>query len=140
MIYLAQTDTTAGFLSKDLKKLNALKKRPLNQPCLITTAKFSELKEFVRVPNKFKNRLRKAKKTSFIFPNSRALRVVKEGLHARFLEKNGWFYSSSANLHGQKFDEKLARSLADKVLDEELFEAKPSSIFKLFRTKIKKMR
>ncbi|MDR2342471.1 MAG: Sua5 YciO YrdC YwlC family protein, partial [Campylobacteraceae bacterium] len=34
MIYLAQTDTTVGFLSKDIKVLNALKKRPLDKPCI----------------------------------------------------------------------------------------------------------
>ena len=140
MIYLAQTDTTAGFLSKDLKKLNALKKRPLNQPCLITTAKFSELLSLARVPNKFKNKIRKAKKTTFIYPNSKALRVVKEGNYAKFLEKNGWFYSSSANLHKNSFDESWARSVADEVLDERLFESKPSSIIKLSRARAKKLR
>ena len=44
MIYLAQTDTTAGFLSKDFREINALKRRAADKPCLITTAKFSELK------------------------------------------------------------------------------------------------
>lgn len=38
MIYLAQTDTTAGFLSKNLEEINALKGRAKDQPCLITSA------------------------------------------------------------------------------------------------------
>ena len=59
MIYLAQTDTTVGFLSQNLSEINAIKNRPLDQPCLITTAKFSELKNLVRVPNRFKNIVRK---------------------------------------------------------------------------------
>ena len=42
MIYLAQTDTTAGFLSKNLEEINALKGRAKDQPCLITSAKFDE--------------------------------------------------------------------------------------------------
>ncbi len=140
MIYLAQTDTTAGFLSKDLKELNALKGRAKNQPCLITSAKFSELQSLVRIPNKFKNLVRRAKKTTFIYPNIKAIRIVKECKHAKFLEKNGYFYSSSANKHGQKFDEIWARSVADIVVDEVFFESTPSKIIKLNRKRLKKIR
>ena len=53
MIYLVQTDTTAGFLSKNLHEINHIKNRDLNQPCLITTASFNELLNFPRVPKKF---------------------------------------------------------------------------------------
>ena len=66
MIYLAQTDTTAGFLSKDFREINALKRRAADKPCLITTAKFSELKNLTRVPAKFKNLVRRARKTTFL--------------------------------------------------------------------------
>ena len=55
MIFLAQTDTTAGFLSKDYKEINKAKMRDENKPSLITTAKFSVLNELVRVPKKYKN-------------------------------------------------------------------------------------
>ncbi|TEY04010.1 Sua5 YciO YrdC YwlC family protein [Campylobacter sp. US33a] len=140
MIYLAQTDTTAGFLSKDLKELNALKGRAKEQPCLITSAKFSELKNLARVPSGFKNLVRRAKKTTFIYPNTKAIRIVKECKHAKFLEENGYFYSSSANKHGQKFDEIWARSVANVVLDEVFFENTPSKIIKLNRGKLKKIR
>ena len=78
MIYLAQTDTTAGFLSKNLEEINALKGRAKDQPCLITSAKFDELKKIVRVPNQFKNWVRRAKKTTFIYPNNQAVRIVKD--------------------------------------------------------------
>jgi len=144
MTYLAQTDTTAGFLSKNLQELNTLKNRNLSKPCLITTARFSELKNFVRVPKNFKNLIRKAKKTTFIYPNSKALRVVLEGKHREFLLQKGWFYSSSANLHGQKFDPHLAKKLILQnqgcIVDETLFEGKASSIYKLSRSKIHKIR
>ena len=53
MIYLVQTDTTSGFLSKNLHEINHIKNRDLNQPCLITTASFNELLNFPRVPKKF---------------------------------------------------------------------------------------
>ncbi|VYS93141.1 Uncharacterised protein [Campylobacter ureolyticus] len=53
MIYLVQTDTTAGFLSKNLHEINHIKNRDLNQSCLITTASFNELLNFPRVLKKF---------------------------------------------------------------------------------------
>lgn len=140
MIYLAQTDTTAGFLSKDLKALNALKNRPQNTPCLITTAKFCELKKLTRVPNTFKNLVRRAKKTTFIYPNSKAVRVVKEHEHSEFLSRFSWLYSTSANIHGQRFDENWARSVANIVVDEFFYENIPSRLLKLSRKKIRKMR
>lgn len=140
MIYLAQTDTTAGFLSKDFKEINRLKNRPLHKPCLITTSKFSELKTLVRVPNKFKNLVRRARKTTFLYPNLKAVRVVKECEHAKFLEKNGWFYSSSANLSSEKFDEAWARSVSDVIVDDEFKEQASSKIYKLSKTNLKKIR
>lgn len=140
MIYLAQTDTTVGFLSKDLKTLNALKNRPQNTPCLITTAKFCELKKLTRVPNAFKNLIRRAKKTTFIYPNSKAVRVVKEHEHSEFLSKFPWLYSTSANIHGQRFNEKWAKNVANIVVDEVFYENTPSKLLKLSRQKIRKIR
>ncbi|OCX42682.1 Sua5 YciO YrdC YwlC family protein [Campylobacter ornithocola] len=131
MIYLAQTDTTAGFLSKDLKALNILKKRPLNQDCLITTTKFSELKKLTRVPNHFKNTIRKSKKTTFLYPNSKAIRVVKDCAHEDFLKQFNWLYSTSANIHGKKFDLNWAMQNVDIIVDEKFFESGSSKIFKL---------
>lgn len=140
MIYLAQTDTTAGFLSQDLEELNRLKNRPLNQPCLICVSKFEMLKNFTRVPCKFKNLVRRAKKTTFIYPNSKALRVVKDCDHAKFLDEIGWVYSSSANIHGQKFDLEFAKNSANVILDGDFKELPPSKIYKLSTTNLLKIR
>ena len=140
MIYLAQTDTTAGFLSQNLNELNLIKNRPLNQPCVITTAKFAILKNFARVPNKFKNLVRRSRKTSFIYPNKKAVRVVRDHAHSEFLDKIGWAYSTSANLHGSKFDLNFAKSKAHKIIDDKFFTSNPSKIFKISKTKIKKIR
>lgn len=139
-IYLAQTDTTAGFLSKDLKALNLLKQRDVNKPCLITTAKFSELKKLTKIPNKFKNTIRKAKKTTFLYPNKKAIRVVKNHPHEFFLKKFDWFYSTSANKHKKSFDKIWAIKKADIIVNDVFFEGKSSKIFKISRTKIKKIR
>lgn len=140
MIYLVQTDTTAGFLSKNLSEINSAKKRALNQPCLITTASFCELKQIARVPKKFKNLVRKARKTTFIYPNLQSVRVVKDDKHSEFLRVHGWMYSSSANLHNQNFDLAYAKSVADEVIGDNFAQSKPSKIYKLHKTKIKKIR
>lgn len=140
MIYLAQTDTTAGFLSKDFRAINALKKRALNTPCLICVAEFGTLKSFVRVPQPFKNKVRKAKKTSFLYPNSKALRVVKDLRHSEFIKKHTWLYSSSANEHKHTFNEAWARTQADVIVDEKLFEGPASQLFKLGKNRLKKLR
>lgn len=67
MLYLAQTDTTAGFLSKDEREINKAKGRALQTPCILTMSSLKELVSLVRVPKTHKNLVRKAKKTSFIY-------------------------------------------------------------------------
>lgn len=67
MLYLAQTDTTAGFLSKDEREINKAKGRALQTPCILTMSSLKELTSLVRVPKAHKNLVRKAKKTSFIY-------------------------------------------------------------------------
>lgn len=140
MIYLAQTDTTAGLLSDDLRELNLAKGRAATQPCVMTTAKFSVLRELARVPDKFKNRVRRARKTTFLYPNLKAVRVVKEHSHVKFLNTHGWLYSTSANLHGQNFDKTWACSVADVVVDENFSQNESSKIYKISHSRIKKIR
>jgi len=141
-IYLTQTDTTVGFLSQDKTKLNKIKNRPLNQPVLREVDTLKTLKEFVRIPKKYKNQVRRSKKTTFIFPNAESYRVVKDLKHLEFLKKFKWMYSTSANEHGKRFDEVWAREQADIILEDKrgLFEGEPSSIFKLSKNKIKRIR
>ncbi|AQW86731.1 threonylcarbamoyl-AMP synthase TsaC [Campylobacter pinnipediorum subsp. caledonicus] len=140
MIFLAQTDTTAGFLSKNANEINKIKNRQLDKPCVITTSKFKILSELTRVPNKFKNRIRKSKKTTFLYPNLKAIRVIKDGRHSNFLDLHGWMFSSSANLHEKPFDEAWARSVADVVVDENFKNNSPSKILKVSISNIKQLR
>ena len=72
MLYLAQTDTTAGFLSKDEREINKAKGRALQTPCILTMSSLKELTSLVRVPKAHKNLVRKAKKTSFIYKKAMA--------------------------------------------------------------------
>lgn len=142
MLFLAQTDTTAGFLSKDFRLINAAKRRDLNTSCILSTASFAEIAP--RVPKKYKNFVRKARKTSFILANNFSFRVVKNHPHAAFLREFGAFFSSSANLHGQKFSVNLAKKITlengGKIVDKRLFEGRASSIYKLSRIKKRKIR
>ncbi|MCR8679488.1 MULTISPECIES: Sua5/YciO/YrdC/YwlC family protein [Campylobacter] len=140
MIYLAQTDTTAGFLSQDLEKLNRVKNRPLNQPCLICVSQFSILKNISRVPKKYRNLVRRSKKTTFIYPNSQAIRVVKDHPHARLLDKLEWAYSTSANPHKKAFNIEFAVANADIIIDTKFTPAPASKIYKISKTNIKKIR
>ncbi|PSM52219.1 threonylcarbamoyl-AMP synthase TsaC [Campylobacter blaseri] len=140
MIFLAQTDTTAGFLSNDFKELNKVKNRALNTPCIMTTSSLKKLKLLARVPNRHKNFIRKAKKSTIIYPNLKSIRVVKDKKHNEFLDKFLFLYSTSANLHGEKFNEEFAKSVADEVVDSEFFEKTPSKMYRVSRNKIKKVR
>ena len=141
-IYLTQTDTTVGFVSQDKTKLNKIKNRPSNQPVLREVESLETLRSFVRVPKIHKKRVRRAKKTTFIFPNGESFRVVRDERHLRFLKKFKWMYSTSANLHGKPFDEVWAREKADITVEDKrgLFEGKASWIFKISKNKIKRIR
>ncbi|MCI7463794.1 MAG: Sua5 YciO YrdC YwlC family protein, partial [Campylobacter sp.] len=114
MIYLVQSDTTAGLLSQDEARLNALKGRAKDKPCVITVASLCVLKGFARVPKAHRALVRRSKKTSFIYPNGLCLRCVKDARHAKFLAsfEGGWAYSTSANEHGKDFDINWAKSVA----------------------------
>jgi len=140
-IYLVQTDTTVGFLSQNKEKLNIIKGRKKTQKILKEVDGLKTLKEFVRVPNKFRKMVRNAKKTTFIYLNGESFRVVKDERHLEFLKKFKWMYSTSANITGCKFDEKWAREKADIIVeDKEFFEGEASSIYKLSRERIKRIR
>ncbi len=140
LVYLCQTDTTAGFLSQNLEALNVLKNRDRLQKCLITVSDLATLKEFVRVPKLFKNQVRKASKTTFIYPNGKALRLIKDERHLKFLRTIKWAYSTSANRHNQNFDLEFAKQSVDVIVDENFFQSAPSRIVKISKKRAKKIR
>lgn len=142
LVYLVQTDTTAGFLSQNSLKLATSKQRDKNQPFLICVDSLRSLKNFVRVPTAFKKQVRRSNKTTFIYPNKQAIRVVKEKNHQKFLRKLGWVYSSSANLTCKSFEENYAKEKADIIVEDSrgFFESKPSSIYKMSNSKLRRLR
>ncbi|WP_297811520.1 hypothetical protein [uncultured Helicobacter sp.] len=158
-IFLAQSDTTAGFLCSDFTKLNAIKGRSESQNVLLTLDSLVKLKKLVRIPSRYKNRIRKSAKSTFIYqgrhalmqkssPNTKlAIRVVKperleKASHADFLRFFPFLYSSSANAHHQSFSLRFALKKADIiVLDKRgLMESKPSKIYKIANFNLKCIR
>ena len=142
LLYLAQSDTTVGFLSQNPTKIINAKKRDNNKPFLITVSSLKLLKKFTKVPKIHKNRVRRAKKSSFIYSNNLAIRVVKENQHLDFLKKIEWSFSSSANISSYPYDEKFAKKSAEVIIEDKrgLFEGKSSKIFKINKVKIRQLR
>ncbi len=105
-------------------------------------ASTKDLTSISRVPEKFRRRVRLAKKETFIFPNGRSARVVQTGQHHKFLQRYGNFFSSSANLSGEKFSRDIAIELSDLICEDSngFFESTPSSIYKIGRDKIIRVR
>lgn len=142
LVYLAQTETTAGFLSQSAEALIQTKNRPSGKSFLMSVDSFSTLHSFTRVPKGFRKRIRRATKTTFAYPCGLAIRVVKDKEHLQFLQKLKWSYSTSSNPSGQNFDRDFALQKADVIVFtcKNFFESKPSSIFKLGKTKMRKLR
>jgi tRNA A37 threonylcarbamoyladenosine synthetase subunit TsaC/SUA5/YrdC len=108
-LYLTQTDTTIGFVSQDATKIDNAKRRLPNKHYICTVDSLKRLRSLTRSPQDHKNRIRRAKRTTFVMPNGRSFRVVKESRHNLLLDRAGWFYSSSANLSGEIYDEDYAK-------------------------------
>ncbi|MDC0932792.1 Sua5 YciO YrdC YwlC family protein [Arcobacteraceae bacterium] len=143
LIYLTQTDTTVGFLSSNDKKLSGAKQRDTKQKILQVVSDYKSLKKLVRVPNKHKKFIRRAKTATIIYPNKLAFRVVKnDSSHQNFLQKFNVMYSTSANKTKNKFSEKYAINNSDIIVysKENFVEKQASSIYKVNKQKIKKIR
>ena len=131
-LYLTQTDTTIGFVSQDPKKIDKAKRRKPNKHYIQVVNSLKTLQEFSRVPNKYKNQVRRAKRTTFIMPNGMSFRVVKETEHNLLLDRLKWVYSSSANLSGAEYDETYALENAEVILSfPKAKNGKASTIYKL---------
>jgi len=115
-LYLTQTDTTIGFVSQDTSKIDVAKKRLDNKHYIRVVDSFETLKTFTRVPQKHKNRVRRAKLTTFIMPQGESFRVVKGTKHNLLLNRVKWLYSSSANLSGAEYNELYAKNMAEVVV------------------------
>ncbi|MEW5832305.1 MAG: hypothetical protein AB1763_05660 [Campylobacterota bacterium] len=140
-VYLAQTDTTVGFLSQNSERLFEAKGRDQNKPFLKVFCELRVLRAQLRVPLFHRRRVRHARKTTFIVKNQ-AFRYVTDAEHARLIDRHGWFYSTSANASGASFDPDFCRSRADRIVEDArgLSEQPSSKIYRLGRNRLRRIR
>jgi len=140
-LYLTKTDTTIGFVSQDSTKIDIAKDRLPNKHYIKVVNSLKTLKSFTRVPQKFKNRVRVAKETTFIMPDGNSFRVVKGSKHNLLLDRLEWAYSSSANRSGEEYDSEYAKREAEVIVSEPNSQnSKPSKIYRLGVKTIKSIR
>lgn len=143
LVYLTQTDTTVGFLSQNDKKLCGVKERDQQKKILQVVNSFHTLKKHLRVPTKYKKLIRRARMSTFIYPNKLAFRVVdNNSSHQNFLLKFHTMYSTSANKTQNSFNEEFAEEKSDIIVytKDNFTETKASNIFKINKSKIRKIR
>jgi len=141
-VFLVQTDTTVGLLSQNHQASAQIKERSEKKPFVTVTSSLKILKTLARVPVKHKNLVRRSKKSTFVYSNNRAIRVVKDKNHAQFIKPFSWFYSTSANEKGLSFHKEFAFMKSDIIVENNqgLFEGESSSIYRLYKEKLERLR
>jgi len=137
MVILTQTDTTVGFISQDNQKLKEIKQRDSKKPFIKVYKDFRTLSTCKhRVPSRFKNIVRRSKKTTFVVKN-KAFRVAKNPLNSQLLRDMDWNYSSSANEIDKKYDREFCELKSDIIIEsfEGLNENSSSSLYRLNNSK-----
>jgi len=141
-VYLVQTDTTVGFASKDAEKLDGIKGRPAGKPYLETVATLRALKAVCRIPKSHRKRIRRAQKTTFVYPDGIARRLVREGEYADLLRRTGTMLSTSANRSGHDFEPGWAEAQCDIIIytPAGFAQKPPSSILKIGKINVTQLR
>jgi len=139
-VYLTQTDTTIGFISQDADRLTDIKQRPPHKHYIRVVDSLATLKAQARIPTRHKNRLRRARKSTFILPNGASYRVIHDPSHLALISKLTWAYSTSANLSDKPYDEQWARSVTDAVIEPLADRGRPSKIYKINNRSIQRIR
>jgi len=139
-VFLTQTDTTIGFVSQNVEKLTQIKQRPPHKHYIKAVNSLQTLKTFTRVPSSHKNRVRRAKKTTFIMPTGHSYRVIQDPQHLLLLNRLTWVYTTSANLSDQPYDETFAKEAADVIISPLKSNSQVSNIYKINHRTIKRIR
>ena len=137
-LFLTNTDTTIGFLSQSRERLDSAKIRTPNKVYIQALPSLKAIKK--RVPKKFRRDVRLAKKATFVLSKEYSFRVIKDKKHKLLIDRLGWAYTSSANKSGQEYNYNFAYSKADIVIYPLSAPKKPSKIYKLGKTKKKRLR
>lgn len=141
-LFLAQTDTTVGFLSQNRRRLQRVKSRPNSKPFIKVYNSLQAYKEDKgRIPNTQKSRLRRSKKTTFIVKNI-AFRIAPTQQHSSLLRALPWFYSTSANESGKSYQRAFCVEKADIIIEDRdsLYEGNASKLLKINSKSIKRLR
>ncbi len=133
IVILSRTDTTIGFLSQNAKKIDVIKQRARDKKYITALPSLKALKRRARVPKEFRRFVRRANKTTFIFPNGNSYRVIRDKSHLLLIQRYGWLYTTSANLSGKGLDIEFAKEKADIIIYPLSLKGKNSSIIKLGR-------
>jgi len=141
-VFLTPTDTTIGFISKSSSCLDIVKKRPLNKEYITALSSLKKLKSLTRVPQKHKNRVRRASKSTFIFPNGNSYRLIRSSEHKDLIDKLGYAYTTSANISGGEYNRIFAEDSADIIISffNSNKDIKASTILKIKNNNIKRIR
>ncbi len=139
-VFLTQTDTTIGFVSQNAERLTKIKQRPPHKHYIKAVNSLQTLKTFTRVPSSHKKRVRRAKKTTFIMPNTYSYRLIRDQHHLLLLDRLKWAYTTSANLSDQSYDEAFAKASADVIITPLDQNAQSSTILQLGKHSIKRIR
>lgn len=138
-VFLTSTDTTIGFVSQNSNKLNEIKQRSKNKKFIKVLNSLDTLKIMARVPYIYKKRVRRAEKSTFIIKDE-SFRVVKDKRHLLLLNRLKWAYSTSANPSGKGYDAEFAHKSADVIVAPMKQNRQASSLFKLGKRKIQRLR
>ena len=142
IVFLTQTDTTIGFVSQNAARLTEIKQRPPHKHYIKALPSLQKLKTFTRIPERHKNRVRRAKRSTFIFPDGHSYRIIRDTDHLQLIQKLGWAYTTSANISGKLYDREFAEDAADVIVKFPTKKSRKnaSQIFKLNNIKIKRIR
>ena len=137
-LFLTNTDTTIGFISKSKEALDIAKNRPSDKKYIQALPSLKTLKK--RVPNIHKKRVRRASKTTFIIDKNYSFRIVKDKNHNLLLKRLKKAYTSSANESGKEYNYSYASEKADIIVYPLNKISSPSQILKLGKVKLQKIR
>ncbi len=141
-VFLTPTDTTIGFISKSSSCLDIVKKRPSDKEYITALSSLEKLKSLTRVPQKYKNQVRRANRSTFIFPNGNSYRLVKNIQHKNLIDKLEETYTTSANISGEEYNKIFAEDNADIIISFSKLNknSEASNIFRITIKSIKRIR
>lgn len=137
-LFLTDTDTTIGFVSKESKAIDRAKSRQKDKKYIEALGSLKHLRK--RVPKQFRRVARRAKKSTFVISQEYSFRIVKDKRHNLLMDRLESAFTSSANKSAQEYNFEYAYEHADIIIFPLGVDSKPSKIFKIGKQKIKKIR